>query len=89
MQWPLPLDLDNEYHRAMVSGALANLVLAPLLAACFQAAGVAWAAVGSQSIVLVRLFAALRRLQLSPFGQGSHAESDRYIHGGACIERRP
>jgi PST family polysaccharide transporter len=68
--WMVPLGLDRQFNRVVLTGGALNLVLAVILAPRFTQLGMAAAVVMTEIFVTLTLYVTLRRRGLSPLAAG-------------------
>jgi polysaccharide transporter, PST family len=67
IQWMLPLGLDMQFNRIILTAGLINILLAVLLAPFYAHLGMAWAVVIAETFVTTSIFLLLKKQKLDPF----------------------
>jgi PST family polysaccharide transporter len=66
-QWMLPLGLDRQLTRIIITGGIMNVLIAIPVSAIFGGAGLAWLILTTECLIVIRLVAFIVKGQLSPF----------------------
>lgn len=69
MQWMLPLGMDKEFNRIIISAGIVNIGLASWWATKWQQTGMSWAVATAEVVVTVLLFLTLIMSKLGPFSK--------------------